>query len=144
MDEMTRRRMEEMVAESYGMEYLLGTSGTFEHPEPKVVANHIKFMQNTVLMWMRVNRRIPTVNPRADQLEQRMGNWLRALLFYGHIALDPSQETFDDVAENNRLHEICQRAFLTGSFSDGQGDNGGYDPEEGGRDDSFLEDDEIG
>lgn len=144
MDEMTRRRMEEMVAESYGMEYLLGTSGTFEHPEPKVVANHIKFMQNTVLMWMRVNRRIPTVNPRADQLEQRMGNWLRALLFYGHIALDPSQETFDDVAENSRLHEICQRAFLTGSFSDGQGDNGGYDPEEGGRDDSFLEDDEIG
>jgi hypothetical protein len=73
-------------------------------------------MHNVVTKWIEKNRRIPSSNPNAERDERKMAGWLRVVMFYKEIMLDPQDEHRDERLHNNFIHDYCQTIIRTGSL----------------------------
>jgi hypothetical protein len=45
-----------------------------------------------------------------------MAGWLRVVMFYKEIMLDPQDEHRDERLHNNFIHDYCQTIIRTGSL----------------------------
>lgn len=106
----------EIAAGSYGMDYLFESAGAYEPEDTSLTVRRVAAMNAQVVQWIAQNHRIPTTNPNAALSERRMGHFLKALQFYGHIQVDPQDDCRAEREQNEMTHGVCQFAIRNGRF----------------------------
>jgi hypothetical protein len=106
---------DQQIADSYGVPFIFDEEMEYVSEESAVSVKRIVGMHNTVTKWIEKNRRIPSASPNADREERKMANWLRVVMFYKEVMLDPKDEHRDERLHNSFIHEYCQTIIRTGT-----------------------------
>lgn len=99
----------QMIAEAYGFPYLFEMEGLQEIEETALSVKRIGSIHNAVTKWIEKHRRIPSDNPKASPEERKMGIWLKVVMFFKDIMLDPTDETEEERSKNEKIHQLCQQ-----------------------------------
>jgi hypothetical protein len=106
------------IANAYGLPYMFEEADDYVMEEPDVSLKRIVGMNKVVSRWIERHRRIPSSNPNAQPEERKMGIWLKVLMFYSDVMVDPTDENKKEREENETCHKSCQFTIRSGCYPD--------------------------
>lgn len=102
-----------VIANAYGLPFLF-ESNTVVLEDVETMIKRIAVLNQRVVNWISVNKRIPSSNPNASEDERNVAHWMRALEFYADIAVDYRNDNEAETNSNNDTHKMCRHAIRTG------------------------------
>lgn len=108
-----------VIANGYGLPFLF-ESKTSVPENVEISIRRIAVLNQQVVNWISLHKRIPTSNPNASSEERAMAHWLRVCQFYANIAVDYQEEHKDELESNNQTHERCQHLILHWSLPESE------------------------
>ena len=57
-------------------------------------------------------------SPNAEVEERKIAIWLKVVMFYKEVILDPNDQNEEERVSNQKVHEVCQHLIRYGEFPD--------------------------
>lgn len=115
-----RYQSDQQIADSYGVPFIFDDEMEYVREDSDISIKRIVGMHNVVTNWIEKHRRIPSASPNAEREERKIANWLRVVMFYKEIMLDPQDEHREERIHNSFIHESCQNLIRTGTLPESE------------------------
>jgi hypothetical protein len=106
------------IADAYGLPYIFDNS-EYVMEDNEVSFNRVVQMHKATSLWIEKHRRIPSSSPKAEKEERKIAIWLRVVLFYKDVILDPHDVNREERESNENTHILCQKVIRTGRLPQG-------------------------
>jgi hypothetical protein len=97
---------DQQIADAYGLPFLF--EGELAKEETDVSIKRVISMHTVVTKWIEKHRRIPSGCAKAPEEERKMSIWLKVVMFYKDMMLDPKDECKAERVSNSKSHIVCQ------------------------------------
>jgi hypothetical protein len=104
---------DQKIADAYGLPFLF--ENDFVKEDIEISIKRVVSMNSIVTKWIEKNRKIPSGSPKASDEEKKMSIWLKVVMFYKDLILDPKDECKDERLSNNHTHKVCQHIIRNGN-----------------------------
>ena len=109
---------DQKIADAYGIPYLFDESQDYVMEDMEVSLKRVVGMHKAVTTWIEKHRRIPSYSPKAEPDERNIALWLKVVMFYKDVMLDPNDENKEERISNEQVHRTCQNLIRTGECED--------------------------
>jgi hypothetical protein len=109
---------DQKIADAYGIPYLFDENSEYVMEDKDVAFNRVVKLHEIVTKWIEKHRRIPSCSPNADVEERKIAIWLKVIMFYKEVILDPNDQNEEERISNQKVHEVCQHLIRYGEFPD--------------------------